>query len=45
MSVNDVWAVGEYIDFGSFHTLTEHWNGTVWSVVPSPSPTGNNGST
>jgi hypothetical protein len=41
---NDVWAVGLYEvqtptgtdDF----TLTEHWTGTAWTVVASPSPTG-----
>jgi hypothetical protein len=35
---SDVWAVGAYFtpiyDVG--HTLTEHWNGTAWSIVPSP---------
>src|SRR5689334_14558799 len=33
VSANDVWAVGQ----SSNHTLTEHWDGTRWSVVPSPS--------
>lgn len=33
-SANDVWAVGS----GPGGTLTEHWNGARWSVVPSPSP-------
>lgn len=38
---NDVWAVGDYSNNGgNFNTLIEHWNGTSWSVVPSPS-TGN----
>jgi hypothetical protein len=33
------WAVGDYIS-GKFQqqTLIEHFDGTVWSVVPSPSP-------
>jgi hypothetical protein len=36
---NNVWAVGN--DSSSVgnnvkHTLVEHWNGTAWSVVPSP---------
>src|SRR5205085_12498998 len=39
VSANDVWAVGYYIN-GSFNatdeTLVEHWDGTSWSVVPSP---------
>jgi hypothetical protein len=40
----DVWAVGYFTDDNSIaHTLIEHWDGTSWSVVPSPS-SGNNGS-
>jgi hypothetical protein len=36
---NDVWAVGEYASSYSFaETLIEHWNGSAWSVVSSPSP-------
>jgi hypothetical protein len=39
VSTSNVWAVGYYQtkNFVS-HTLTEHWNGTKWSVVKSPSP-------
>ena len=35
---NDVWAVGHYLPAGSYQweTLVEHWDGTAWSVVPSP---------
>lgn len=34
---NDVWAVGWYVDAEHrFRTLVEHWDGTSWSVVPSP---------
>jgi hypothetical protein len=38
-SPTDVWAVGDsgVVDGGS-STLIEHWNGTAWSIVPSPSP-------
>ena len=40
VSVNDVWAVGFYFAMpGSTvpaQTLTEHWNGTSWSIVSSP---------
>ena len=37
ISANDIWAVGEYNAGGSSNlTLTEHWNGTQWSVVASP---------
>jgi hypothetical protein len=35
VSPNDVWAVGDYMS-GTARTLTEHWDGTSWSVVPSP---------
>jgi hypothetical protein len=31
---NDAWAVGAQQDSsGLWHTLTEHWNGSAWSVV------------
>ncbi len=41
ISTNDVWAVGYYVnDFGISQTLIEHWNGTAWSVVPSPNTGG-----
>ena len=38
---NDVWAVGYSGNaaFG-FFTLVEHWNGSTWSIVSSPSPLG-----
>ena len=36
LSNNDVWAVGSYINGSVYQTLVEHWNGAVWSVVPSP---------
>src|SRR5712692_11737569 len=39
ISANDVWAVGDFINAsGASQTLTEHWNGTQWSVVASPNP-------
>lgn len=40
VSDNDVWAVGEYCTTppSECRTLTEHWNGSGWSVVPSPNP-------
>src|SRR5436309_3023426 len=38
---NDIWAVG-YSSLspygGTERTLIEHWDGTSWSIVPSPSP-------
>jgi hypothetical protein len=40
LSASDIWAAGTYIDeYGQYHTLTERWNGSVWSVVPSPDVT------
>lgn len=35
ISANDVWAVGSFHAPGG--ALTEHWNGTKWSIVPSAS--------
>jgi hypothetical protein len=37
---NDVWAVGASYDTERLtaFSLIEHWNGTQWSVVPSPNP-------
>jgi hypothetical protein len=39
-SADNAWAVGSYFDFDSAQeeTLIEHWNGTAWAQVPSPSP-------
>jgi hypothetical protein len=39
MSASDTWAVGQYEGLDSLQrTLTEHWNGTQWSYISSPSP-------
>jgi hypothetical protein len=35
VSATDVWAVGHTCYANK--TLVEHWNGTTWSIVPSPS--------
>ena len=43
ISTANAWAVGEQIGATSAiggSTLIEHWNGTSWSVVPSPTPGG-----
>ena len=40
---SDCWAVGAVVGSGSGNptgTLVEQWNGTSWSVVPSPTPSG-----
>jgi hypothetical protein len=36
--INTVWAVGYSSDrsFTNIYTLTEHWNGKRWSIIPSP---------
>lgn len=34
-SASDVWAVGT-----AAGTLVEHWNGTAWSIIPSPNAAG-----
>src|SRR5438874_1742894 len=37
LASNDVWAVGDYGDPGNpVRTLTIHWDGIAWNVVPSP---------
>lgn len=38
-SSTDAWAVGQYQGTDSLQrTLIEHWDGSQWSVTPSPSP-------
>jgi hypothetical protein len=42
VSPNDIWAFGSYFAAsGSGHqmTLLLHWDGTAWSIAPSPNPT------
>ena len=36
----NVWAVGFYqnVNDGQILSLAEHWNGTAWKVMPTPSP-------
>ncbi|HEX8918603.1 MAG TPA: hypothetical protein VF898_08875 [Chloroflexota bacterium] len=38
VSASDVWAVGDFDDpaTAQYQALIEHWNGTVWAVVPGP---------
>ncbi len=40
VNAKNAWAVGYYLPSGGGHnrTLIEHWNGTKWTVVPSPNP-------
>jgi hypothetical protein len=47
-SASDVWAVGswagpggrKYAGEGQYATLIEHWDGTSWTILPSPPPRG-----
>ncbi|MEO8286548.1 MAG: S-layer homology domain-containing protein [Chloroflexota bacterium] len=37
VSASDIWAVGfSWTGADYYTTLIEHWNGTEWSIVPSP---------
>ena len=39
LATNDVWVVGDKEGAnGIFQTLAEHWDGTAWTVVPTPDP-------
>jgi hypothetical protein len=41
INANDIWAAGDFQNAsGVFQTLTEHWDGTAWSIVSSPSGAG-----
>jgi|SRR5260221_476376 len=40
ISGNNAWAVGAVNNSGTSQTLVEHWNGTSWTVIASPSPGG-----
>src|SRR5919204_2427560 len=37
-SRSDIWAVGTTGPEASQRTLTAHWDGIRWQIVPSPSP-------
>jgi hypothetical protein len=39
LSSSDIWVVGSWADFGpgdGLVPLIEHWDGSAWSIVPSP---------
>ena len=39
LSPSDVWVVGDQEgQNGKFETLAEHWDGSSWSVIPTPDP-------
>ena len=35
-TASDAWAVGSYDNSSITYTLIEHWDGSAWTVVPSP---------
>jgi hypothetical protein len=35
-STSNCWAVGLYYNGSTYQTLIEQWNGTAWSIIPSP---------
>jgi hypothetical protein len=40
LAANNIWAAGNYYNASNTQqTLIEHWNGTNWSIVPSPNVT------
>jgi hypothetical protein len=42
ISPTDIWAFGSYLlanGSGNQKTLLLHWDGTAWSIAPSPNPT------
>jgi hypothetical protein len=43
LSATNIWAVGVHFDafIGGYDGLIEQWNGTAWSIVPSPNPAPN----
>jgi hypothetical protein len=40
-AAKDCWAVGDYMKKGADLDQALHWNGSKWSVVPTPTPGGN----
>jgi hypothetical protein len=42
LSANDIWAAGSATNntTGGVQTLIEQWNGSTWSIIPSPNPSG-----
>jgi hypothetical protein len=43
-SGSDIWAVGDWYDGSAFQSLAELWNGSTWTIVPSPDNGGVEGS-
>jgi hypothetical protein len=45
LSATNCFAVGTWAGGSPTQTLVAHWNGTGWTPIKSPNPTGSNGST
>lgn len=39
-SASNCWAVGDYLSGASDNTEALHWDGSAWTLVPSPDPAG-----
>jgi hypothetical protein len=39
LSSDDAWIIGARPNAVAHQTLTEHWDGSAWTLVPSPKPT------
>lgn len=45
LSSGNIWSAGQFIvplEGSAQHTLTEHWDGSTWTVVPSPNAESSN---
>jgi hypothetical protein len=38
LTANGAWVVGFYDTGTALNTMIQHWNGTNWTISPSPSP-------
>jgi hypothetical protein len=44
ISASNIWGIGDWYDGTNFQTLAENWNGSTWTIVPSPDEGGPEGS-
>lgn len=44
ISPTNIWGIGDWFDGSNFQTLAENWNGSSWTIVPSPDEGGPEGS-
>lgn len=38
LAPDDVWVVGSRFPFGHARALSAHWDGSAWTIVPTPNP-------